>query len=44
MISEGNIIKGPFCDEPVKIEKIEEIGENTERGEKGGASENIDAR
>jgi superfamily II DNA or RNA helicase len=27
MISEGNIIKGPFCDEPVKIEKIEEIGD-----------------
>ena len=27
MIKEGNIIKGPFWNEPVKIEKIEEIGE-----------------
>ncbi len=26
MISEGNIIKGPFWNEPVKVEKIEEIG------------------
>ena len=26
MISEGSIIRGPFWDEPVKVEKIEEIG------------------
>ena len=26
MISEGNIINGPFWNEPVKVEKIEEIG------------------
>ena len=26
MIKEGNIIKGPFWNEPVKVEKIEEIG------------------
>lgn len=26
MISEGNIIKGNFWDEPVKVEKVEEIG------------------
>ena len=27
IINEGNIIKGPFWNEPVKVEKIEEIGE-----------------
>mgnify|MGYP000026366135 CR=1 FL=1 len=27
MINEGNIIKGPFWNEPVKVEKIEEIGD-----------------
>jgi len=26
MISEGNIVKGTFWSEPVKVEKIEEIG------------------
>jgi len=26
MINEGNIIKSPFWNEPVKVEKIEEIG------------------
>ena len=26
MIDEGNIIKGPFWNEPVRVEKIEEIG------------------
>ncbi|RLF49087.1 MAG: helicase, partial [Thermoplasmata archaeon] len=26
MIKEGNIIKSPFWNEPVKVEKIEEIG------------------